>query len=111
MQQIQTDSRGVHEQKDPDSCTVFRLYSLVAPPSRIEEMAERYRKGEIGYEEAKSELALAIAERFTQPTELFEGWKKRPDDIRDILRNGAHVVSTEVGATLTLVRERLGLAL
>jgi tryptophanyl-tRNA synthetase len=111
VQQIQTDSRGVHDPKDPDACTVFRLYSLVAAPSRIEEMADRYRNGKIGYEEAKSELAIAIAERFTQPTELFADWKKRPDDIRDILRNGAQVVSTEVGATLTLVRERLGLAL
>lgn len=111
IQQIQTDSRGVHDPKDPDSCTVFRLYALVASPSEVEEMRDRYLKGTIGYEEAKSQLAIGISERFSEPTERFEEWKKRPDDIRDVLRTGAQVVSTEVGATLTLVRERLGLAL
>jgi tryptophanyl-tRNA synthetase len=111
VRQIQTDLRGMREPKDPNTCTVFRLYSLVAAPGEVEEMADRYRKGQIGYEEAKNELATAIAVRFAQPAELFESWKKRPDEIRDVLRNGAQVVSTEVGATLALIRERLGLAL
>ncbi|HEY6351465.1 MAG TPA: hypothetical protein VI636_18840 [Candidatus Angelobacter sp.] len=111
VQQIQTDSRGVREPKNPDACTVFRLYALVASPDRIEAMRNRYIKGEIGYEDAKSELAIAIAERFSGPLELFQDWKKRPDDLRDLLRKGAQVVSMEASATLALVRERLGLAL
>lgn len=111
VRQIQTDQRGLREPKDPAACTVFRIYSLVATPEEVEEMAERYRKGQIGYEEAKNELATAIAVRFSRPAEIFEDWMKRPDDIRDVLRNGAHSVSTEVYATLALIRERLGLAL
>lgn len=111
VQQIQTDSRGVRDPKDPESCTVFRLYTLVATPGQVEEMRSRYRNGQIGYEDAKGELAMAIAERFARPMELFEEWKSRPDDIRDILRNGARTVSSEVGTTLAQVRERLGLAL
>ncbi|HEY7404458.1 MAG TPA: hypothetical protein VIB39_13110 [Candidatus Angelobacter sp.] len=111
VQQIQTDSRGVRDPKDPDRCTVFRIYALVASPAQVDVMRDRYLRGAIGYEEAKSELAIAIAERFAQPMERFEEWKNRPDDIRDILRNGARAVSTEVGTTLALVREHLGLAL
>jgi tryptophanyl-tRNA synthetase len=90
---------------------VFRIYALVASPAQVDVMRDRYLRGAIGYEEAKSELAIAIAERFAQPMERFEEWKNRPDDIRDILRNGARAVSTEVGTTLALVREHLGLAL
>lgn len=111
VQQIQTDSRDLREPKDPDTCNVFRLYSLVGSPHQVEEMRNRYIQGEISYEDAKSELAIAIAERFAGPMELFHDWRQRPDDIRDVLRNGAQVVSREVSATLTLVRERLGLAL
>jgi tryptophanyl-tRNA synthetase len=111
VRQIQTDLRGLREPKDPSTCTVFRLYSLVASASEVEGMEIRYRKGQIGYEEAKHLLATAIAVRFSQAAEVFEDWRKRPDDIRDILRNGARVVSTEVCATLALVRDRLGLAL
>jgi tryptophanyl-tRNA synthetase len=111
VRQIQTDARGPCDPKNPDTCTVFRLYTLVAAPLEVEEMADRYRKGRIGYEEAKNELAIAIAERFARPAELFQEWQQRPDDIRDVLRNGTRVVSTEVGATLALVKERLGLVL
>ena len=111
IQQIQTDSRRMHDQKDPETCTVFRLYALVASPSRVEEMRARYCHGQIGYEEAKNELAIAIVERFSGAMEKFQEWCRHPDDIRDVLRNGAQVASAEVGGTLAVVREHLGLAL
>jgi tryptophanyl-tRNA synthetase len=111
VQQIQTDSRDMDEAKDPETCTVFKLYSMIAPTERIAEMRQRYVKGEIGYCDAKNELALAMAERYSEPMERFEDWKKRPDEIRDVLRTGAQVVSREVGATLALMREAIGLAL
>ena len=111
IQLIQTDSRGIRAPKDPGSCTIFRLYAMVSSPERAGQMRERYTTGAIGYDEAKAELAIAIAERYSQARDYFEEWKSRPDDLRDILRKGAHVVSTEVRATLALVREKLGLAL
>lgn len=110
-QAIPTDSRGIREPKNPETCTVFQLYSLVAPPERVQQMRERYVTGNIGYEEAKAELAIGISERYAEARESFESWKKCPDDLRDVLRKGAQVVSTEVRATLALVREKLGLAL
>jgi tryptophanyl-tRNA synthetase len=110
-QLIQTDSRGIKEPKDPETCTVFRLYSLVAQPQRVQEMRERYLLGAIGYEDAKAELAIAIAERYSEARERFEEWKGRPDDLRDVLRAGAKAVSMEVRASLAQVREKLGLAL
>ena len=111
IQEIPTDSKGLHEPKDPETCTIFWLYSMTAPSERVQEMRSRYLKGQIGYEDAKQELAIAIAERFAGAVENFEEWQKRPDDIRDVLRNGTHVVSSEVNGTVALVRERLGLAL
>jgi tryptophanyl-tRNA synthetase len=111
VQEIQTDSRGVREPKDPDKCTVFRLYSMVASPQRVQEMRARYLSGEIQYDDAKAELALALAESYAGPRERFQEWLTRPDDIRDVLRKGAQVVSAEVSATLVQVREKLGLAL
>jgi len=111
IQLIQTDSRGIRAPKDPESCNVFRLYSMVASPERAQNMREKYIAGSIGYGEAKAELAIAVAERYSEAREHFEEWKDRPDDVRDVLRKGAQVVSMEVKATLVLVREKLGLAL
>ena len=111
IQMIQTDSLGVMDPKNPETCTIFRLYSFVASPDCVQLMRERYQGGRIGYEDAKFELAVAIAERYSKSREIFEEWRSRPDDLRDILRKGANAVSMEVRATLALVREELGLAL
>jgi tryptophanyl-tRNA synthetase len=111
INQIATDSRGAREPKDPETCAIFWLYSMTASPDRIEEMRTRYVNGQIGYEDAKRDLAIAITERFAGAVEIFEDWQKRPDDLRDVLRNGAQVVSAEVNGTVAMVRERLGLAL
>ena len=111
IQLIQTDSSGVREPKNPETCTVFRLYSLVASPESVQEMHERYLLGAIGYEDAKAALAVAILERYSEAREFFEEWKSRPDDLRDLLRAGAKAVSMEVTASVALVREKLGLAL
>ncbi len=111
INQIPTDSRGLRESKDPETCAIFRLYSMTASPDRVAEMRVRYLNGHISYEDAKRELAIAVAERFAGALEIFEEWQKRPDDLRDVLRNGAQVVSAEVNGTVAMVRERLGLAL
>jgi len=108
---IQTDSRGMKEAKNPETCTIFHLYSLIASPDRVQQMQERYLKGEIGYGDAKSELTIAISERYAEAREHFQEWISRHDDLRDILRKGAQVVSMDVKATMGLVREKLGLAL
>ena len=42
---IQTDSTALEDPKDPDTCTVFTLYSLLAPASSISGVAWRAIKG------------------------------------------------------------------
>jgi tryptophanyl-tRNA synthetase len=111
IQIIQTGSLGARDSKNPETCIVFRLYSFIASPDRAQLMRERYLEGQITYAEAKLELAAAIAERYAKSRELFEEWRSRPDDLRDVLRKGASAASTEVRVTLALVREKLGLAL
>jgi tryptophanyl-tRNA synthetase len=111
IRQIPTGSQGPREPKNPDTCTIFRLYAKTASADQVQEMRSRYINGQIGYEEAKRELVIAIVERFSLAVESFQEWQKRPDDLRDVLRNGASAVAGEVSATVVLVREKLGLAL
>src|SRR5690606_20930906 len=42
---IQTDSKGLEEPKDPDTCNVFALYRLIAGKEQIAEMREKYLAG------------------------------------------------------------------
>ena len=110
VQQIQPGRNGSNP-GDPEQCTVFKLYSMTAPPARVQELKARYLSRSITHDDAKRELAFAIAERYALPLQKFEEWMQHLDDIRDILRKGAQVASNEVNGTIALLREKLGLAL
>src|SRR5919201_6600430 len=46
---IVTDSKTVADRKDPETSTVFALYSLFATEGEKAALAERYRAGGMGY--------------------------------------------------------------
>lgn len=106
---IVTDSKGLDEPKDPESCTVFRLYSLVASPDQRDEMAERYRQGRIGYGEAKKELVRALQEFFAESEGRYHELENQPDFIMDILREGVRQAREEARHTLETVRDLFGI--
>lgn len=107
---IRTDSRGQHESKDPQTCTVFHLYSLVAEPSEVDEMRNRYEKGQIDYGEAKRKLVQAIQEHFAEAFERFRALQRTPDFVEDVLREGFSQAADEVQVTTEAVRQLLGLS-
>ena len=61
---IVTDSTPVEAPKDPETCTVFALYSLFATAEEKAALAARYRAGGIGYGEAKKMLLEKINTHF-----------------------------------------------
>ncbi len=86
---IKTSSAGVDDPKDPATCTIFQIYSLMASPAEREEMAERYRRGGYGFGEAKKALLAKIEEHFAPMCERHEALLKDPAKVEDILRDGA----------------------
>jgi len=57
VMKIVTDSTPVEEPKEPDKCNVFALLKLFAPEQELTEWHSRYRKGGVGYGQAKKRLA------------------------------------------------------
>ncbi|MBI5368915.1 MAG: tryptophan--tRNA ligase [Planctomycetes bacterium] len=57
---IVTNSLPVEAPKDPDTCNVFALYSLLATATERAELAARYRKGGMGFGEVKKQLLERI---------------------------------------------------
>ena len=75
---IVTDSKGVNEPKDPDKCNVYALYKLFASPEERLGMADEYRKGKIGYGDAKKALLAKIngmSKLFTKKS-FRKKWKR-----------------------------------
>jgi tryptophanyl-tRNA synthetase len=97
---IRTDSRGSREPKDPDTCTVFAYFSMIAAKDDAERMRARYLEGSIGYEEAKRELTRAIFERFGPFQGRYRHWKRNKNAVLDVLEDGARAAAREFAETL-----------
>ena len=105
---IVTDSKLVEDSKDPDTCSVFTLYKLFASNDEQDELANRYRAGGMGYGEAKQCLFEAAEKKLAPMREVYESWMERPDDLHDLLSKGAQKARSIADATITEVREAVG---
>jgi tryptophanyl-tRNA synthetase len=106
---IKTDSKPMEAPKDPDTCTVFQLYRLFASKEQQAELAARYRAGGLGYGHAKQELFELVDAQLSEPRERYLDLRSRPDEVQDILDNGAARARAVARATLDRVRHGIGL--
>ncbi len=106
---IVTDSTPLEEPKDPESCTVFALYSLFASSEEKEEMAGRYRAGGFGYGSAKKELLTKIKDYFGPYLDRRNELLKDGDTLEDILVAGARAARVEARKVLDAARDACGL--
>jgi tryptophanyl-tRNA synthetase len=106
---IVTDSKPVADPKDPETCTVFALYSLVANEEEKTALAARYRAGGMGYGEAKTALLEKLDGYFGPFRERRKQLARNVDAVEDVLRDGARRARAEAQQTLALVREAVGM--
>ncbi len=96
---IVTDSKAMGSPLDPDTCSVFALYALFATDDEKAEMADKYRKGAIGYGDAKKALMEKIEATFAGARARFAELNADPSVVEDVLREGgkkAREVAREV---------------
>ncbi|NEN24111.1 tryptophan--tRNA ligase [Cryomorpha ignava] len=108
IMKIITDSKGVDESKDPDSCNVFNIYKLIAAPDQTADMREKYIKGGYGYGAAKQELFDVIVQRFAKEREAFNSLMQNPEIIEEKLLAGAEKARVIARELLERTREKLG---
>jgi tryptophanyl-tRNA synthetase len=106
---MKTDSTPVEAPKNPETCNVFALLRLMAPPAEVAEWEQRYRQGGMGYGEAKKRLAELYEEIFGAKREARASWAARPDDVEDILRSGAQRARAVAQSVMADVRDACGL--
>ena len=105
---IKTDSRGINDAKDPDSCTVFKLYSLVASLDEISELREDYINGQIGYGQAKTKLFDTYCTEFGDARERYHEIIANPNMLDAYLEEGEKVAREVAKEKLSTVRRVLG---
>jgi tryptophanyl-tRNA synthetase len=106
---IVTDSSPVEAPKDPESSTIFQLYSLFATTEETAAMREAFQRGGTGFGDFKKQL-------FAKLWDFFEPMRKRRVEILAdagyidaVLERGAQRANEEADKVMTRVRAAIGL--
>ena len=105
---ILTDSTPLEEPKDPDTCHVFALYSLLGDDKQIAEMRANYRGGNYGYGHTKKALLELIHDRYGDARERYDALISNPSEIEVRLQSGANKVRPIAREVLQRVKDSLG---
>lgn len=105
---IETDSTPLEEPKDPDTCNVFALYTLLGNEEQIADLRAKYLGGNFGYGHAKMALLELILEEFAEERKRFDELMSNPEAIHKALAEGATKARVIAQATLGRVRAAMG---
>ena len=105
---ILTDSTSMEEPKDPDSDTVFALYSILASEASSAEMRAKYLHGNYGYGHAKQELYDCLLSSFGEAREKYQYYINNVSEIDELLHLGAQKAQVVADNVLQRVRTKLG---
>lgn len=107
---IKTDSLGVEAPKNPDTCTIFALYKLMATPDEQGVLAAQYRAGGMGYGVAKKALLEKINAYFGPMREKRKSLLADPGRVEAILKAGSQRAQANARAVLLRARRACGLS-
>lgn len=105
---IVSDSKGLEEPKDPDTCVIFSLYKLIASQEEIDIMRSKYIAGGYGYGHAKQELFELILRKFENERAIYSELMANPSKIDEALKVGAEKARKVAQEVLQRVRSKIG---
>ncbi len=108
VRKIKTNSLEPGEPKDPDTCTLFQIYSAFATEEESLDMRRRYAEG-IGWGDAKNEVFEYLNAHLREPRERYEALMNDPGYIEQVLVNGAERARAEANALMEKLRIAVGL--
>jgi tryptophanyl-tRNA synthetase len=107
---IMTDSTPVEAPKNPETSTIFQLFSLVGDKNEIGEMRDRFQKGGTGYGDFKKQLFEKLWEYFRPMRKRQEELIKDRSYINAVLTRGAEKANAVADQVMKRVRAAVGLA-
>ncbi len=106
VNQIKSDSSAPDDPKNPDESNIFKIHKALLNENEANELAERYREG-ISWGEAKDALYQKLEAQLAESREKYESLMSRPNDIHEILAEGAGKIRKIAEVVLSRVREKI----
>ena len=108
IRSIETDSTELDSPKEWKTCNLFNIYKLIADENQIETMKNKYKGGGYGYGHAKNDLLKLIIEKYSEERKKFNHYVSKPNEVEEILIQGAYKASITADKVLSRVRKKLG---
>lgn len=108
VNRIITNSQGVDEVKDPNTCNIFSLYKCFASEESCKDLALEYGRPGMGWGDAKKRLLLCLTEELLPIRERYLYWMSHVDDVRDILSTGAKKIRQIAREQLDALKDSVG---
>lgn len=105
---ILTDSKGLEDPKDPDTCHIFAIYKLLASEAEIAQMKSNYAAGGYGYGHAKQALFDLIMTKYAAQRERYNYLMENKQEIDEALKIGAEKARKVASGVITRVRSKVG---
>lgn len=105
---IQTDSTPLEEPKNPETCNVFKLYSLLADAKQLQNLKSKYEGGNYGYGHAKQALLELILEVFANQRKMHDSIATDYTFLDKKLAEGANKARVIAEKVLNEVRQKVG---
>ena len=106
---VVTDSMPVEAPKNPDTSTIFHLYSLVGSPEETAAMRAAFEMGGSGYGDFKKQLFARLWEFFAPMRKRREEILAQPGYIDEVLAKGAERANSIADEVMARVRIAVGL--
>ncbi|MDO6671996.1 tryptophan--tRNA ligase [Cobetia amphilecti] len=108
VRKIKTNSLEPGEPKDPDTCSLFQIYSAFATEAEVADMREQYAAG-IGWGDAKNQLFEYLNDHLKAPRERYVELMEDPAHVEAILKRGAERAREEAAPMMERLRRAVGL--
>lgn len=110
IMKIVTNSQGIEEPKNPETCNVFALYRLFSTESEQNELAARYRAGGMGWGEAKQALFEKLNAVIGPMRETYDELIADTSKIDAILADGSARAREVAAGTVRRLRKAVGVS-
>jgi tryptophanyl-tRNA synthetase len=103
-QRIRKDDPG-----RPEVCNVYSLHEFFSDPLELPDIAEKCRTAQRGCVECKKMLSESVAREFGPFRERAAHYRERPEEVLEVLAEGARRATALAQETMADVRQRMGM--
>ncbi|MEA3289480.1 MAG: tryptophan--tRNA ligase [Campylobacterota bacterium] len=109
VMKIVTDSKELHEAKEYSSCNVYQLCELFMDNDELLNLQKRYETPGEGYGHFKLALLDKINDHFAPYSQRREHYMNNPDEVKEILANGAKKARKVAQEKMKIIKNAVGL--